>query len=672
VVHDLAVDPLNANDVWQWGGSGLFHSVDGGRTRAHIDRVAPSITLADVSHPAGEGARIMVYEPETQSFSVSYNGGSTWSRIGGAPGFGLSIAHTDQDVLESVHGGVFRFKPPAYWLNVSNPSGDFNAQAGEEAPDIVDLVGDSTASPSFYGRTPHTIMRYSPATVVVSPFDVNTTDVVLAQSTISPKTSHVRVPAGETKELNYKLDIPAVPTPLDVFFLMDTTASMQPSIDGLRGGIVRIVEQLAKLKIDVQFGLGEYKDYPIPGYGDPQAGDFPYRLDRAIGPADQSLTDALGSMQASGGGRDFPESQLTGLYQAATGEGEPGCVGTPPAPTDTQPADPCVPPGQQAGFRSDALPVIVHITDAAFHDEAAHPSPDFDKVAKALESRGIKQVGLAVFGPTGSDEPRDDLTAMAQATNTLAPSGGIDCTGDGRPEIAAGAPVVCEVTDQESDGVLNLESAIISTLKALTEEAPVELVPATGKPVVQQVSPGYGAVDLKDPNHLGFSVDYSCPKSMFGSSRTVKLVAQVSGSGIATATTKVICGRPDEKVPPLAKVLPALIGLAPVPGPPPGGCRWAAPPPPPAYQATTSTQNVWQMQAAIMPEEQEQIQVAVASQRNNQTVTQEDYSFSSLRKDDRSPAPLYLSAVVMTMMFGGLSLATRRKLERATARNRRR
>ena len=125
---------------------------------------------------------------------------------------------------------------------------------------------------------------------------------------------------------------------------------------------------------------------------------------RQLADADADLADALEKLESSGGGRaDLPESQLTGLYQAVTGEGQSGFV----------------PPEQDADFRPGALKEIVHITDAAFHDDAAHPSPPFEQVAAALRDRGVLQIGLAVYGRNGPDG-LPHLTDMASSTDTPA------------------------------------------------------------------------------------------------------------------------------------------------------------------------------------------------------------------------------------------------------------
>ncbi len=103
---------------------------------------------------------------------------------------------------------------------------------------------------------------------------------MVGDSSLRPRATTLKLKAGRSEEVDYRFSLPANPTPLDVFFLVDTSSSMDMSIDKLRDGMQRIVDALAAPKIDVQFGVGEIKDYPIPGFGDPTAGDFPYRLNR--------------------------------------------------------------------------------------------------------------------------------------------------------------------------------------------------------------------------------------------------------------------------------------------------------------------------------------------------------------------------------------------------------
>lgn len=660
---DMAVDPLMADDLWTWGAGGLWHSVDGGRSRTRIDAVAPSVGPVDVFHAPGKPAQIMVYEPETLSFSISRDGGASWGRFMAPGAVGLSLAHGNKpgDVVFSQHERVDRLKPPRYWTNIT-PDYD--------QPDLHNLQADRTPLPSIFGMTPRTIERYVGLneTVDIPGFDVDLTPPEIADTTsLQPSKTAVKLKPGKSKEVAYTFELPANPTPLDVFFLVDTTSSMESSIAGLRHGMQSIVDELAKSKIDVQFGVGEVKDYPVPGFGDPSTGDFPYKLRRAIGPADDSLAEALEQLEASGGGRgDYEESQLTGLYQAVTGEGEPGCAAA--APGDLQG---CVPEGQGAKFRDDALPVIVNITDYGFHDEPSHPSPSFTQVAEEMRLQRVKQVGLAVFGTQGWERATADLQAMAEATDTITPAGGVDCDGNGSTDIAQGDPLVCQLGDMDGSGVLNIAPAIIATVKAVAEEVTVELVTSDER-VIDVDRALYPSIDVTNRTNLGFGVTFTCPRALAGTKHNLNLAAHVQGEPVASASAKVVCqGIPaavlarrkqkEEPPPPPVPVLPVFPPAAvAIPAIAPAG-------PPPIPETISSTQSAAQAQGAIAKQEQEQVQVAVAMAEFKNS---EAYALSAYtERKQPSPVPLYLSAVLMSLAAGFFTVSRNRV---APARNRRR
>lgn len=641
--QDMAVDPLNANDLWSWGADGLWHSVDGGRSRSFLNMVGTPTPLVDVFHEPGSPARVMAYEAETQTFSVTYDGGATWSRINGPPGFARSLAHGNEseDVVMAQHDRVDRFKAPSYWVEL---------EPGYEQPDLAEMSADRSSSPAIYGLTPRSIEVYTglnnevelPEFVDIDPREI------LDNTALKPATTSMKLKAGASKKVDYLFDLPANPKPLDVFFLVDTSDSMDGSISGLRLGMQQIIDDLAASKLDVQFGVGEIKDYPIPGFGDPTQGDFPYRLNRAIGPPDSSLGNALEELEASGGGRaDYPESQLTGLYQSATGEGEPGCV---VPPEEERP--PCVPQGQGAQFREGALKIIINITDARFHDEATHPSPPFSQTADRLHVLGIRQIGLAVYGAQGPEVAYPDLAEMAERTEAVAPPGGVDCNADGSVDIPEGDPLVCQIGDVGADGSLNLAPAIIASVRAIAEDVSVEIVTSDKKKSVVDVNPAiYPSVDITEQNSLGFDLTFTCPRSLAGTTHNLTLAANVSGVPAASATAKVVCKkipaavllkRKEKKEPPapvpVLPVFPPAAIVIPIIAP-------AGPPPVP--ETISSTQSAAQAQGAVAKQEQKQLQFAMAYA---QFKNDEAYAFSSYTERSRpSPAPLYLSAVVLSL-----------------------
>ena len=657
----MGVDPLNANDIWTWGVDGLWRSRNGGESRIRFDEVTTPVPLVDIFHQPGSPPRIMAYEGETQSIMLSNDEGKSWTRFMGPPGFARSWAHGNKpdQLAFAQHERVDAYKPPTFWRNIS---------ADYKQEDLSDLTADRSQFPSVFGFTPLTIEKYTGFNDIVDIPGFDDLDPAgLLDSSLEPAETKMRLEPGGSKNVDYTFTLPPNPVPLDVFFLVDTSDSMDSSINGLRRGMHKIINELAASKIDAMFGVGEIKDYPIPGYGDPVAGDFPYRLNRAIGPADEDLRAALEKMEASGGGRDFEESQLTGLYQATTGSGEPGC-----AASAGDEAQPCVPPGEGANFRPDAVKVIVNITDYGFHDQAAHPSPPFDETAATLSGEDVQQIGLGVWGQEGDDGMRlalDDLTEMARETDTLAPIP-VDCDGDGHEDIARGKPLVCEITNMLDSETVDLAPAIIATVKAVVDEVEVELVRSNGKPIAEVSPPLYPKVDVTNSNSLGFTLTYTCPRSLAGTTQKLTLAARVQGAVAANATAVVTCGklpkpaRPDQEEPPPPPPVAAVFPPGPVivPALAPAG-------PPPVPETVSSTQSAAQAQGAVAHQEQEQVQFAVAyaAFRNDEVYALSSYS----EHRNPSPVPLYLGAAALSLGAAFVGMA-RRRAQVAVARARRR
>lgn len=647
----MAVDPQNSNELWSWGAGGLYHSTNGGESRAFINYAAPPVPMVDVWHGDTALSRIAAWQPETSSFILSDNGGRTW-RPFSAPtyGTGLALAHGPAafDIVLSMHEGTFKLTNGG-WRDISPPSN----------VDLLDIEVTRTGPPVLVGRTPTTIEMLAnlDSGVTLSPFEINAAPSgPEGTPELTPEEIKLTLKPGQKETVDLDLDLPPLPNPLDVFFLVDTSKSMDTTISGLRLGMQDIIDDLASEGLDVQFGVGEFKDYPIPGYGDTQAGDFPYRLGREIGPPDEELKAALERLESSGGGSlDAPESQLTGLYQAATGNGD----------------QPWVPPGQGAQFRGEAIKVIVNMTDARFHDEPQHPSPPFATVASALKNDNILQVGLAIYGPQGANG-LGDLKEMAMATDTFAPEP-VDCDGNGSTDIAIGQPLVCPILDEDYDGNLNLAPAIIATLKAVTHEVNIELVPTETDELVAKVTPALlENVNLKEPNQIDYQVTFECPRSLYGTKNNkVPLEAIIGSRTEAEVVATVTCKAPPEppKKKDVEKVLPVLLTpiartVVALAAPPP--------PPPPIVEQIPGTQQMAQAQGAMATEEQEQLQVAVVQQRKGYQPAQEDvYEFSAYKEPRTSPAPLYVAATIMGIGYASIQLVRNRaRTEMARRRSR--
>jgi hypothetical protein len=182
----------------------------------------------------------------------------------------------------------------------------------------------------------------------------------------------------------------------DVYFLMDTTGSMGGEIENLQDDLTRgtftpgcsggIIGAIRCAIPDAWFGVGRFDDYPVSPYGG--GTDVVYENLLSIGSstaAAQTAVNALGLHW----GNDGPESNTQALYAIATGDGlgpylpaRTGC----PAGTFGYPC-----------FRDGTVPIVVHFTDAPFHngpttahDYAIGTRPTLPATATAVTGNEIR------------------------------------------------------------------------------------------------------------------------------------------------------------------------------------------------------------------------------------------------------------------------------------------
>lgn len=172
---------------------------------------------------------------------------------------------------------------------------------------------------------------------------------------------------------------------VDVAFVMDTTGSMQDAIDNLKSSLsTRIIPAIANSIPSVGLSVVDFRDF---------ADDWVAQVRQKTTLDPKLAQKAVDQMKADGGG-DGEEAQLSALLYSTNGQGSG--VGLPSV----------TPPLGTFGaveFRSGAVPVVVMITDAPWHD----PSGTATKasVIAAFQTSHAKFVGVN----TG----REDGTAWA-------------------------------------------------------------------------------------------------------------------------------------------------------------------------------------------------------------------------------------------------------------------
>jgi hypothetical protein len=237
----------------------------------------------------------------------------------------------------------------------------------------------------------------------------------------------------------------------DIYFMIDTTASMGPTISNIAASLDTAIipkilngDPTASPPIPAipgaYIGMGDFRDVPWAPYGD--VGDSVYRNHYNLGGKDvygnvappagtapaftapDGVKTILASLKAGGGG-DGPEGYSQALWMAASGQPYQATLGglwksePPVCDVPTKLGVPC--------FRPDALPIFVVVTDAPMH---AGPDPTNDYGANvggsvkysdtvaALNAHGSKIVGVAVdTGTPGA--ARTDLTDLALKTGSV-------------------------------------------------------------------------------------------------------------------------------------------------------------------------------------------------------------------------------------------------------------
>ena len=463
-----------------------------------------------------------------------------------------------------------------------------------------------------------------------------------------PALASVALPPGAVRRLTYRLALPPTAGPLDVYFLVDTTPSMREALNGLRAGVQGIVDELAHSQLDVQFGVGDFRD--LDDLTSASADRHVYRRDQPVGPAGPALSDALAGLQIAASGRDIPEAQTIALTQAATGLGMAGVV----------------PAGQQAGFRPAATKVIVLITDSPFHQDPPYPS--MTQTVGDLHSRGIKVVSLAVNNDFAATDPRPDERAVALGTATLAPVEGIDCQGTGVVDVPPGAPAVC-VVDTTGGGPLNLRAPIVALLRGVQDPGTVDVV-LRGAGLLRTLGVTSEITNLAEPAQLIFGVDLTCRPSQAGSVLALTLTGRVNGRPVARADAAVQCLPAAALIgsaaliPPRPAARQPAAGLAPVPAPVPPGAPVTQPQP--GAQANPNPNVNPNVAAGTVQQQQQQAELVLAQQDLHEAPGEQMAMVSRPRRQENAALGALSMSLVVASAAGALVVRTR--LRTATAR----
>lgn len=226
----------------------------------------------------------------------------------------------------------------------------------------------------------------------------------------------------------------------DIQFSVDTTGSFREEIDNIQSQLTSTIVPGIQAEIpDSAYGVNEFEDFPIDPFGNrncPEWGDHdaPFTLH-------QQVTTDIGLVQDGvlalddplGCGNDLPESDWEALYQIAAGDG----VSWPGGSVGAFVSDSTTPGGGDiggVGFRDEAFPIIIHITDATFHEAETDywsPASVIDEAHTRDEAlTALNDIQAKVIGVSSSSDARPYLVDVALETGAyINPTSGLCYTG---------------------------------------------------------------------------------------------------------------------------------------------------------------------------------------------------------------------------------------------------
>lgn len=212
------------------------------------------------------------------------------------------------------------------------------------------------------------------------------------------------------------LELPIQVRTADVYFLMDTTGSMGGEINTLRNDLTSgefvtgcpggIIGATRCTMPDAYFGVGRFDDYPSAPYGVPGLDEVfrhMHDMDADVGAA-QAAVSALNLHN----GYDLPESNSQALWALTTGGGLGPYLSARSCPAGRW---------GYACFRDGTIPIIVHFTDAPYHNGPSGAYP----------YTSVSTVPLPTATAVSGNEDFGDAHAAGDLTSAFVGFSGNNC-----------------------------------------------------------------------------------------------------------------------------------------------------------------------------------------------------------------------------------------------------
>lgn len=271
--------------------------------------------------------------------------------------------------------------------------------------------------------------------------------VGVALADVSPPEVVATLAPGESLDVNKLVDVPGAPPRADVYFLADTTGSMGSVISNVKSNAATVLAQIRATIGDVQFGVGQYKDFPNDS--------FAFKSDAPIGPDDGlggtfDASDAINAWSVLGG-FDLPEGQLFALDRIAD-PSDPGMI----------------------SWRPNSSRILVWFGDAPGHDPvcSAISGLPFD-ITEASATAKLVDAGITVVAistTTGATGGLDaDPTSFASDYSGF-------CTINGAPGQATRIAGATSGVHQSGISPADIVDAILDGIAEITFDVTAEPV----------------------------------------------------------------------------------------------------------------------------------------------------------------------------------------------------
>jgi hypothetical protein len=668
---DLTVD-FTYGDVWAWNGAGLRRAnLNTAAEPVAVPGVTGNVKAVDVSPKSYGVSTVSVFFASGGERMVSDDRGVTFRQTPAPEGV-QSVAHSDREgmlAISSVETNVLIENPIRADADFSPASDNVSALR------FASFSFEGRGYPLYALNPLHLFLRMVPPDFEPPPpppvpvdVEVEPVPIVRPKPDIQPRGRVVPLKPGERTTVDFTVKLPPVPTPLDVYFMTDSTSSMDGAIASVQEGVQEIVNALAARGVDLHFGVADFRDYPeTPTDGSAM---YPYKQRRKVGPVDSDLEDALQNIGTAGGTTDGFDAALEATRQALTGAGSKSITG-----------EELIKPGLDAGFRKDAMKVIL----AASDDDMRHggitnptyPGPSLEEVEGLLRSpqyADVDFVGIEV--DTNSGDPRTDMEKLARAAGTVAPAEGVDCDDDGSPDIDPGDPIVCTFAPGTGGSIA---PAFISMLNSIKDFATVDIEVDGPENVVHPLAQtSFPNIDVKKPSTYTVPVEFSCDLKQAGTETPVTVTVTSRGRDIVSTDATVRCIAPPV---PKRRVPPVIEELIPPPAIPPLVAAELAPPAPPPAPVSNAQPNPnpnpnpnpqLNANTGMASQEDQQHQLALAELDVHANLDGgEELAFSALETQGPVyPALAWATAAAMTLAAGyGTHLARRNATAPARAFN---